>query len=78
MINKFFLTFISLIIFQLSNAQFFSDNKDVIKFNGFFDYYYDHKEDKIFLEVNKIMDMDYNYCRNYYLGPNALRKRGGH
>jgi len=53
MMTKRLLTFICLITFQLTNAQFLSDRKELIKFEGFFDYYYDRKEDKIFLQVDK-------------------------
>lgn len=51
---KLYLLFISLISFQLSSAQFYNENKEVLKFQGFFDYYYDKNEDKIFLQVDKI------------------------
>ena len=35
-------------------AQFFKDNKNVQKFEGYFTFYYDESKDKIFLEVDKL------------------------
>ncbi len=61
--TKLHLIFILLLTFQLSNAQFFTDNVDVLKFEGFFDYYYDKNEDKIFLQVDKI-DQEFLYVHS--------------
>ena len=35
-------------------AQFFNDNKDVQKFEGYFTFYYDESKDKMFLQVDKL------------------------
>ncbi|WP_435262871.1 zinc-dependent metalloprotease [Tenacibaculum sp. nBUS_03] len=37
-------------------SQFFTENKDVTKYEGYFTFYYDESNDKIFLEVTKIND----------------------
>ena len=61
--TKLNLIFIFLLTFQLSNAQFFTDKLEVLKFEGFFDYYYDKNEDKIFLQVDKI-DQEFLYVHS--------------
>ena len=45
---------ICLLAFQLGAAQFFKGDSEVKKFEGFFDFYYKAKEDKIFLVVEKL------------------------
>jgi len=39
---------------QLSYAQFSENKSDYKKYEGLFDFYYDAKNDKIFLEVDKL------------------------
>lgn len=43
-----------LFIFQLGYSQFFKDNKNVTKYEGYIDFYYDESEDKIYLEIDKL------------------------
>ena len=45
---------------QLTFSQYFKDNKDVIKYQGYFDFYYDASKDKIYLEIDKI-DSEFLY-----------------
>ncbi|MCF6224573.1 MAG: zinc-dependent metalloprotease [Flavobacteriaceae bacterium] len=45
-----------------SFAQFFNDNKEVIKYSGFFNFYYEEKTDKIYLEVDKL-DTEFLYVK---------------
>ena len=51
--RKLILPFL-LIIIQNSFSQFFNDNKDVVKYEGFINFYYNGSEDKILLEVEKL------------------------
>jgi len=43
-----------LLIFQLGHSQFFKDNKNITKYNGYINFYYDESEDKIYLEIDKL------------------------
>ncbi len=43
-----------LFVFQTTFSQFFKDKKSITKFDGYFDFYYDDNEDKIFLEVKNL------------------------
>ena len=54
--------FLLLIIFisQIANAQFFKDNKNITKYDGYINFYYDESEDKIYLEINKL-DKEFLY-----------------
>ena len=45
-----------------SFSQFFNDNKDVVKYSGFFNFYYEEKTDKIYLEVDKL-DTEFLYVK---------------
>ncbi len=44
-------------------AQFFKDNKDVKKYEGYFTFYYDESKDKIFLEVDQL-DTEFLYVNS--------------
>lgn len=44
-------------------AQFFKDNKNVQKFEGYFTFYYDESKDKIFIEVDKL-DTEFLYVNS--------------
>jgi hypothetical protein len=44
-------------------AQFFKDNKNVQKFEGYFTFYYDESKDKIFLQVNQL-DKEFLYVNS--------------
>ncbi|MDG2276254.1 MAG: DUF5118 domain-containing protein, partial [Flavobacteriaceae bacterium] len=35
-------------------AQFFKDNKNITRYDGYFTFYYDNSNDKIFLEIEKL------------------------
>ncbi len=50
------LTILLLFIFiqQTCFSQFFKDNKKVTKYEGYFNFYYDSSNDKIFLEISKL------------------------
>ena len=48
------LAFLFLLIFQLGHSQFFKDNKNVIKYNGYINFYYDENEDKVYLEIDNL------------------------
>lgn len=50
------LTILLLFVFvqQACFSQFFKDNKKVTKYEGYFNFYYDSSNDKIFLEISKL------------------------
>jgi hypothetical protein len=50
------LTILLLFVFmqQASFSQFFKDNKKVTKYEGYFNFYYDSSNDKIYLEISKL------------------------
>lgn len=58
--KKIILSFLFLFIIQNSFSQFFNDQKNVIKYKGLFKFYYDDKEDKIYLEIDKL-DVEFLY-----------------
>ncbi len=43
-----------LLIFQLGHSQFFKENKNVTKHDGYVNFYYDDSEDKIYLEIDEL------------------------
>ena len=45
------------------HAQFFKDNKNVTKYNGYLSFYYDDSSDKIYLEIDKL-DHEFLYIRS--------------
>ena len=51
--TKLIFPFIWLLACHFNHAQFLSQKNDLEKFEGFFDYYYDKNEDKIYLEVEQ-------------------------
>ena len=54
-------TLILLLTFSFTGfSQFFKDKKGIKKYNGYFNYYYDSNQDKVFLEIDKI-DTEFLY-----------------
>lgn len=43
-----------LFVFQIGFSQFFKDKKGITRYKGYFKYYYDQTEDKLYLEVEKL------------------------
>mgnify|MGYP001074189469 CR=1 FL=1 len=58
--NKLILAYLLVFVFQNGYSQFFNDDKKVIKYEGFINFYYDKNEDKIYLEVDKL-DTEFLY-----------------
>lgn len=55
------------------NAQTFDKTKDFQKFNGYFNFYYDDKSDKIYLEVNDLdKEFLYVYALSSGIGSNDI------
>jgi len=64
---------VSLLIGQYNFAQFSENKSDYKKYEGLFDFYYDAKNDKIFLEVNKLdQDFLYVYSLSSGIGSNDI------
>ena len=61
--KQILLTFIFLLSFLFSNAQFFKDSKSVVKYNGYINFYYDDSTDKIYLEIDKL-EHEFLYVRS--------------
>ncbi|MEZ4840057.1 MAG: zinc-dependent metalloprotease [Flavobacteriaceae bacterium] len=58
---------------QLTFSQYFKDNKDVIKYQGYFDFYYDASKDKIYMEIDKIdSEFLYVYSLSEGIGSNDI------
>lgn len=58
--KKHSLLFLFLIVSFTGYSQFFRENSSVKKYNGYFNFYYDESQDKIFLEVDKL-DTEFLY-----------------
>jgi len=58
--NKLILAYLLVFVFQNGYSQFFNEDKKVIKYEGFINFYYDKNEDKIYLEVDKL-DTEFLY-----------------
>ncbi|MCK5638834.1 MAG: zinc-dependent metalloprotease [Flavobacteriaceae bacterium] len=58
--RKLIFPLILIIIIQNSYSQFFNDKKEVAKYEGFVNFYYNENEDKIYLEVDKL-DTEFLY-----------------
>lgn len=66
-------TVLSLFSLFILNAQNFEMTKDFQKFNGYFNYYYDDANDKIYLEVNELdKDFLYVYSLSSGIGSNDI------
>lgn len=57
------LTLIFCLLLSAAHGQFFKDNKNVTKYNGYLNFYYDNSADKIYLEINKL-DHEFLYVRS--------------
>ena len=58
--KKLILTLIFAFVANITFAQFFEDDKNIKKYKGYFDFYYDEGNDKVFLVVDKI-DKEFLY-----------------
>ncbi len=68
-----FLFLWGVLAFQLSTAQFSENKSDYQKYVGLFDFYYDAKNDKIFLEVDKLdHEFLYVYSLSSGIGSNDI------
>lgn len=63
MMRKLSLCLLLLLFYQLSFSQFFKDKKSVTKYNGYFNFYYDSSDDKLYLEIDKLTT-DFLYVRS--------------
>ncbi len=71
--KKSLLLIIAVIVSQFMSAQFSEKIKDTEKFKGFFDFYYNAKEDKIFLEVDALeKEFLYVYALSSGIGSNDI------
>ena len=52
--KKLLLSLLFLLVFQNGFSQFFKDKKGITKHNGYFNFYYDRNEDKVYLEIDKL------------------------
>ncbi|MCK5679062.1 MAG: DUF5117 domain-containing protein, partial [Flavobacteriaceae bacterium] len=52
--KKLALAILFLFVFQTSFSQFFKDKKSITEYEGYFNFYYDDNEDKIYLEVKNL------------------------
>jgi len=58
--KKLALPFLFLFVIQISHSQFFKDKEGISKYEGYFNFYYDDNEDKVYLEINKL-DTEFLY-----------------
>ncbi|MEN8125510.1 MAG: zinc-dependent metalloprotease [Bacteroidota bacterium] len=58
--KKIIILLFFILIFQNCYSQFFKDNKNVTKYEGFVNFYYDEIEDKIYLEIDQL-DTEFLY-----------------
>ena len=61
--RKLFLPLLFIFFYQNSFSQFFNDDNDILKYEGYYNFYYDDKEDKIYLEVDQL-DSDFLYVHS--------------
>ena len=61
--TRLILSLVCLLTCQLSLSQFLAEKDELIKYQGFFDFYYDKREDKIFLQVDKT-DQEFLYVHS--------------
>ncbi len=67
------LLFLALFIVQMGHSQFAEKSKDYRKFEGLFNFYYDAKTDKIFMEVPELeKEFLYVYALSSGIGSNDL------
>jgi hypothetical protein len=71
--KNYILLVLGLFAYQLSPGQFSENKTDFKKYEGLFDFYYDAKNDKIFLEVNKLdHEFLYVYSLSSGIGSNDI------
>lgn len=63
MLTKLILPVFYLLTCQIGLAQFLTNKDELIKYEGFFDFYYDKSKDKIFLQVDKT-DQEFLYAHS--------------
>ena len=61
--KKLTLFFIALFVFQNGFSQFFKDKDGIIKYDGYFTFYYDDNEDKLYLQIDKL-NAEFLYVRS--------------
>jgi hypothetical protein len=61
--KKLTITLLFLFIIQNGFSQFFKDKDGITKYNGYFTFYYDANEDKLYLEVEKL-NTEFLYVRS--------------
>jgi len=61
--KKLTITLLLLFIFQCGFSQFFKDKDGITKYNGYFTFYYNVNEDKVYLEVDKL-NTEFLYVRS--------------
>ena len=67
------LAIVSLLFIQSGASQFSPESKNFKKFNGFFDFYYDEENDKIYLEVDELeKEFLYVYSLSSGIGSNDI------
>jgi len=71
--QKLTLSVLLLFVYQIGFSQFFKDKKSVIKYDGYFSFYYDASDDKLYLEVDKLnTDFLYVHSLSEGIGSNDI------
>lgn len=71
--KNYILLVLGFFTYQLATAQFSENKSDYKKYEGLFDFYYDQKNDKIFLEVDKLdHEFLYVYSLSSGIGSNDI------
>jgi len=52
-----------LFIYNVVHAQFLKERKNVTKYNGYINFYYDQDTDKVYLEIDKL-EQEFLYVRS--------------
>lgn len=65
--KKMLFIVMTLCISHICNSQFLSSKSNLKSFNGYFDFHYDEKEDKIYLEVDRL-DQEFLYVHSLRTG----------
>ncbi|MFD0861752.1 zinc-dependent metalloprotease [Sungkyunkwania multivorans] len=65
--NKIILFLVVTLSFQTAFSQFLANKKNLKKYQGYFDFYYDENEDRIYLEVDKL-DAEFLYVNSLSSG----------
>lgn len=71
--KKSILFYLLVFSFQFGFSQFFEDNKDVTAYKGYFNFYYDDSQDKVYLQVDKLeKEFLYVYSLSEGIGSNDI------